>query len=164
MTAEDRPVNTKQTRRLALIRIYGIPYYLSVLLLLAISAMAPACATAQEKNVVIHIGQYSNDLHSAAMGLSLAGMLQKEGAEVTIFLDREAVRMAEQGQPLLTYGDSDTEALMTSFVSNGGRVLLCPHCAELGGVEASELREGTEMGTPETIAALFMAADIVIDY
>ncbi len=75
-----------------------------------------------------------------------------------------AVRMAERGQLLLIYGDSDIGALMASFTSNGGRIVVCPHCAQLGRVEASELRDGTELGTPECIAALFLAADIVIDY
>ena len=43
-------------------------------------------------------------------------------------------------------------------------MLVCPHCAELGGVEPSELRDGFEMGTKESIAELFMNADTVVDF
>jgi len=132
----------------------------------ALAVLAPASALAQdaEKTVVVHIGQYSNDLHSATMGVSLAHKMQEAGAQVTIFVDREGVRMGEQGQPLLTYGDSDLDALLSSYLDGGGSVLVCPHCAELGGVEPDELRTGFEMGTPESITALFMNADTVISY
>jgi sulfur relay (sulfurtransferase) complex TusBCD TusD component (DsrE family) len=134
------------------------------LLLTFLFALGVQPATAQEKNVVVHIGQYSNDLHSMAMGLGLADNLQKQGATVTVFLDREAVRIADKGQPFLVYGDTDIEAVMKSFLEGGGKVVICPHCAMLGGVERSELREGMTMGTMESVAALFMAADLVIDY
>jgi sulfur relay (sulfurtransferase) complex TusBCD TusD component (DsrE family) len=135
-------------------------------LLVALGALGSTPALAQEakKNVVVHIGQYSNDLHSATMGVSLAHQLQEAGAQVTVFVDREAVRMGEQGQPLLTYGDSDLDALLSNYLDGGGSVLVCPHCAELGGVELSELRDGFEMGTREAIAELFMNADTVISY
>lgn len=141
-------------------------------LVLLVSLGASPRATAQgeparegsAKAIVVHIGQYSNDLHSAAMGLGLAGMLQEAGADVTVFLDREAVRLADAAHPLLTYGDTDVGSLLSSFLSGGGRVVVCPHCAELGGVEASELREGVVMGTRASIAQLFLGADTVIDY
>jgi len=142
----------------------------SILVLLAIAVWAmvgtlnPTLAQDAEKTIVVHIGQYSNDLHSATMGVSLAGKMQEAGAEVTIFVDREAVRMGEQGQPLLRYGDSDLEILLSDFLEGGGSVLVCPHCAELGGVEPGELRSGFAMGTPESIAALFLNADTVISY
>ena len=135
-------------------------------LLVVLGALSPTPALAQdaEKNVVVHIGQYSNDLHSATMGVSLAHQMQEAGAEVTIFVDREAVRMGEQGQPLLTYGDSDLDALLANYLDGGGSLLMCSHCAELSGVEPSELRDGFEMGTKGSIAELFMNADTVISY
>lgn len=151
-----------QARSYRLCAVVGV-----LLVTLALSAPLQAQATnaaRADKHIVVHIGQYSNDLHSAAMGLSLAGMLREAGAEVTVFLDREAVRMADTGQPLLQYGDSDTAALMQGFIEAGGRVVVCPHCAELGGVAADALRDGAEMGTKASIAALFLDADTVVDY
>jgi len=149
---------------------YTSPASTPVFVLLAVAAWAlvatlnPTLAQDAEKSIVVHIGQYSNDLHSATMGVSLAGKLQEAGAEVTLFIDREAVRMGDRGQPLLRYGDSDLDALLSNYLDSGGSVLVCPHCAELGGVEPGELRSGFTMGTPESIAALFMNADTVISY
>ena len=145
-----------------------LPRYRPPLVLLALLAAAafavPQDAIAQEKTVVVHIGQFSNDLHSPAMGLGLARNLAEAGASVTVFLDREGVRMADRGQPLLVYGDTDLEEVLSAYMDAGGRVLVCPHCAELGGVERGELRSGMEMGTQEEVARLFMEADLVISY
>ena len=130
------------------------------------SMLAPSTVLAEdaEKNVVVHIGQYTNDLHSATMGLGLAGRLQEAGAKVTVFADREAVRLGDKGHPLLIYGDSDLDELLSSFLDGGGSVLICPHCARLGGVEPDELRDGFKMATPVSIGELFMNADTVISY
>ena len=138
----------------------------ALVLILMMSLLAPSTALAEDaqKNIVVHIGQYTNDLHSATMGLGLAGRLQEAGAQVTVFVDREAVRLGDKGHPLLIYGDSDLDELLSSFLDGGGSVLVCPHCARLGGVEADELRDGFKMATPESIAELFMNADTVISY
>ena len=138
----------------------------ALVLILMMSLLAPSTALAEDaqKNIVVHIGQYTNDLHSATMGLGLAGTLQGAGAQVTIFADREAVRLGDKGHPLLIYGDSDLDELLSSFLDGGGSVLVCPHCARLGGVEPDELRDGFKMATPESIAELFMNADTVISY
>lgn len=132
------------------------------LLVSALFVSSPAVA--QDKNVVVHIGKFSEDLHSVTMGLSLANMLQKEGAQVTVFLDREGVRLADQTQKALAYADSDAESLYEEFVDEGGEVVVCPHCAELAGVEESQLRDGSMFGTSDSIASMFMDADLVIDY
>ena len=143
-----------------------VTLFAALALSVTLGALTPHQALAQEaeKNVVVHIGQYSNDLHSATMGVGLAGNLQEAGAQVTIFVDREAVRIGDEGHPLLIYGDSDLDELLSSFLDGGGSVLVCPHCARLGGVEPDELRDGFEMGTRESIAELFLNADTVIDY
>ena len=136
---------------------------MSFIMLLVMSFLALPSA-AQEKNIVVHIGQFSNDLHSVTMGLSVANNLQAEGAQVTVFLDREGVRLADKSQKALIYADSDAEQLYTKFVEAGGKVLVCPHCAELAGVGKEALRKGSKMGTKASIAQMLLAADLVIDY
>lgn len=127
------------------------------------AATAPDEANEGE-TIVVHIGQYTNDLHSAMMGVELAYHIQEAGADVTLFVDREGVRMSARDQPLLAYGQTDLGTLVSSFIDEGGTLLVCPHCAELAGVDASELREGAKMGTKESVAELFLSADKVVDY
>jgi predicted peroxiredoxin len=136
----------------------------AVLACLALTLALPLAAHAQEEKVVVHIGQYSNDAHSVAMGMGLAAMLQKAGADVTVFLDREGVRLADRGHPTLIYVDTDVDELVTEFLAAGGKFLICPHCAALAGVAPDRVRDGFTMGSPESIAKLFMEADKVVDY
>lgn len=135
------------------------------------SMVAPAAdaqtpQTAQKQDIVVHLGSFSNDLHSAFMAFSLATSLQKHGASVTVFLDREGVRLAdvrERGD--LTWGDSGgTSAAMAEFVKAGGTVVVCPHCASLAGIEASNIRPGARLATHEEVATIFLSADKVIDF
>lgn len=134
--------------------------------LVAPAAYAQTPQAVQKQDIVVHLGSFTNDLHSAFMALSLATSLQKHGASVTVFLDREGVRLAdarERGD--LTWGDSGgTAAAMTEFVQAGGTVLLCPHCATLAGIESANVRSDARMATHEEVAAIFLAADKVIDF
>jgi sulfur relay (sulfurtransferase) complex TusBCD TusD component (DsrE family) len=134
--------------------------------IVAPAAHAQAPQTAQSQQIVVHLGSFTNDLHSAFMALSLATNLQKAGAKVTVFLDREGVRLAdvrERGD--LTWGDSGgSSAAMTEFVQAGGKVVLCPHCASLAGIEATHVRAGARIATHDEVAAIFLAADKVVDF
>lgn len=128
---------------------------------------APAHAQqAETQKVVVHLGSFTNDLHSAFMALSLASNMQKAGASVTVFLDREGVRLAdrtERGD--LTWGDSGAiSKAMEDFVAAGGKVIVCPHCAELAGVTTSNLRPGAVIGSHQDVARLMLDASKVIDF
>jgi predicted peroxiredoxin len=127
----------------------------------------PASAQqAQHQKIVVHLGSFTNDLHSAFMAFSLATNTQKAGADVTVFLDREGVRLADQRERGdLTWGDSGPiSKAMSDFVAAGGKVVVCPHCAELAGMTASNLRPGAIWASHQDVAALMIAADKVIDF
>jgi predicted peroxiredoxin len=130
-------------------------------------AAGPAHAQQAEKqSVIVHLGSFTNDLHSSFMAFTLATNMQKAGATVTMFLDREGVRLAdvrERGD--LAWGDSGPiSKALSDFTAAGGKVVLCPHCAELAGVSAANLRPGTRIATHEEVAKLFIDADKVVDY
>ena len=57
----------------------AVAFILALVLTLFTAMLAPSTVLAEdaEKNVVVHIGQYTNDLHSATMGLGLAGNYRK---------------------------------------------------------------------------------------
>src|SRR6056297_4132235 len=59
----------------------------------------------QSQKVVVHLSHFTDDLHRCFMALKVAGMMQEAGAEVTLFLDLEGVRLAERRHQLqLTWG------------------------------------------------------------
>jgi len=134
---------------------------------LAASVCLVGAAQAEEPApVLVHLGHYSDDLHAASMALGIANLLQGQGVPVTIFLDREGVRLADARVPQnLAWADAPTIAeRYQSFVKGGGAILLCSHCAKAAGIEAGNLRSGAKLGTDETIAAAFLGAAKVIDY
>jgi predicted peroxiredoxin len=138
----------------------------SILLLsLSLPTVAPAEEAAQK--VVVHIGHATDDLHSASMGMSLARALQKKGASVTVFLDREGVRLADDDMPKsLGWGKraDPVVEILSDFMKAGGRVVLCPHCAQMAGIDDDDLLEGARIASDADVAELFLAADKVIDY
>jgi predicted peroxiredoxin len=57
-----------------------------------------AQATAKQK-VVVHLTHHADNLRAVKMAVHLANMLQTTGAEVTLLLDVEGVRLASSREP-----------------------------------------------------------------
>lgn len=122
---------------------------------------------AQEKqSVVVHLSHYTDDLHAAFMALKLATAMQQKGAQTTLVLDLEGVRLASTQQPQdLRWGTSgDIAGHYEAFVKAGGKILVCPHCAQAAGVDAKILRSGAQIVKEDELAAALLAADKILDY
>ena len=122
-----------------------------------------------DQKVVVHLSNYTADLHAAFMALKLANAMLDAGAEVTVFLDLEGVRLADSGAPLnVMWGTAHVPLSKhyETFVEGGGKVILCPHCAATAGVETADLRDGAMIGIPEeqTIPKMLLAADKILDF
>ena len=89
------------------------------------------------QNIMIHLSNYTNDLHSVTMALKIGHMLASHGEEVTMFVDLEGVRLVDKHQPVdLTWGSGKTiKELYDQFIDAGGKVLGCPHSAEAAGIK-----------------------------
>jgi predicted peroxiredoxin len=117
--------------------------------------------------VVVHLSHATDDLHASFMALKLAQAMQEKGAQVTLLLDLEGVRVADTRQPNdLLWGHGEPLAShYDAFVKAGGKVLVCPHCAGAAGVEAKSLRPGARIAKdPGELAAALIAADKILDY
>jgi predicted peroxiredoxin len=122
---------------------------------------------AQEKQtVVVHLTHYTDDLHATFMALKLASAMQQKEAQVTLVLDLEGVRLVSTQQPQdLRWGTSDAIAgYYDAFVKAGGKIMVCPHCAQAAGVDAKTLRSGAQIVKEEELAAALLAADKILDY
>ncbi len=106
-------------------------------------------ATHKSEKIFIQLGTSSDNLHAAQMAFKIANGLQEKGAEVTIFLNLEAVRIADKRQPNnLVFGFSDGPTLAdmyNHFTSKGGKVMVCPMCARLAGLDEKNLRNGAKI-------------------
>jgi predicted peroxiredoxin len=120
------------------------------------------------QNIIMHLTHSTDDLHAAFMALKLGTNLQKRGAQVMLVLTLEGVRIASRNQPLdLRWGSgSMTLAQMyDDFVAAGGKVIVCPVCAEAVGITAANLRTGAQLAQEnQDIPSLILAADKVVSF
>ncbi len=122
----------------------------------------------QGQTIIMHLNHGTDDLHAAFMALKLGTNLQKRGAQVVLVLTLEGVRIADKNQPLnLRWGSSPMTLaqLYDEFVAAGGKVMVCPACAEAAGITASNLRSGAQLAKEnQDIPSLILAADKIIDF
>jgi predicted peroxiredoxin len=133
-------------------------------LLAGVIAGTPSADDPQK--IVVHLKHYTDDLHAAFMAVKLAGAFKEKGADVTMFVNLEGVRLVDRGTPLdMKWGHSkELTAYFESYINAGGTVLVCPHCAMAAGLEAKDLREGARIGTEQEVVDLMLAADKILDY
>jgi len=128
-----------------------------------------SAATSEKSVIVVHLQHFTDDLHAASMAVKLATAMQSKGADVTLFLDLEGVRVADTRQPQdLSWGQGHglTFAnLYDDFVKAGGKVLVCPHCAQAVGLTEKELRPGVKIAKDANeVADLLLSASKILDY
>jgi len=129
--------------------------------------LSPASAqTRAKQKVVVHLTHYTDQLHAAKMAVHLAHMMQTLGAEVTLLLDVEGVRLASTKEPQnLIWGKGDPISVeYDALVKADGQVLVCTHCAEYAGITERDLRPGAHIGKDGALAKTVLAADKVLDY
>ena len=143
---------------------------LPLLLLCCLSLLLPvtqlAAQSSAKQKVVVHLSHYTDNLHAVKMAVHLATMMQEMGAEVTMFLDLEGVRLADNRLPGdLVWGKGEPISKeLAAFTKAGGTMLLCPHCAEHSGITAGVLRPGARIARHGELPKLLLAASKVIDY
>jgi sulfur relay (sulfurtransferase) complex TusBCD TusD component (DsrE family) len=130
----------------------------------------PISATSKAKTkqkIVIHLSHYADGSHAALMAVHFAQYLQEQGADVTLLLDVDGVRLADQrqAQTPATGTNAQISTYYDGFVKAGGKVLVCPHCAEVAGLTAQNLRPGARLGKDlGELADVLLAADKTLDY
>jgi predicted peroxiredoxin len=119
-----------------------------------------------QKEVVVHLTHYSDNLHAVKMAVHLASMMQGMGAKVTLFLDLEGVHLGSNKESaVLTSGKDDSiPKELSAFVKAGGQMLLCPHCAEKAGITAGDLKPGARIGKDSDVAKTILDARTILDY
>ena len=148
--------------------------YLAALTIVVLATMAPSNSDAHEttvdgegQKVVVHLSHFTDDLHRCFMALKVANLMQEHGADVTIFLDLEGVRLAERRHELnLTWGP-DSPPLAEhyeKFVNGGGKVLLCPHSAKSARIGDMGLKKNAEIGTTSDLGQMLIDANKIMDY
>jgi sulfur relay (sulfurtransferase) complex TusBCD TusD component (DsrE family) len=143
----------------------GFIMFGAIALMFFFSAAAGA-AEVQKKEGGIFVNITSSDAIRAPMAVRFAEKGIERGIPMTIFLNVEGVRLAVKKfhSPQCKKAGSCVQEMLTKFMKNGGRVIICPMCLESNGYDKSDLIDGVEMGDAKITFTSILASDKVISY
>jgi predicted peroxiredoxin len=114
----------------------------------------------QKKLVIVNSRGFDDERSSVAW--SIANTSLASDFEVTMFLVAAGADWARKGAAEgahLNPHDPSMGDMVSNFIANGGRVLVCPPCAKVRGYDESSLRdEVTIAGAPVMLAEVAAGA------
>jgi predicted peroxiredoxin len=98
--------------------------------------------------VVINLATGLDDGERVTVALLVGGAALEQGRQVTMFLTKEAVRLAlpGYGEAIACDGCPPIPRLLEQFAQGGGKLLVCPVCFNARKLNESELVENARMG------------------
>lgn len=98
--------------------------------------------------VVVNLATGLEDPERVTVAFLVAGAAATAGREVTMFLTKEAVRLALPGVAvgIACEGCPALETLATQFAEAGGRLLVCPYCFDARKLAEDDLVEHAQIG------------------
>jgi len=98
--------------------------------------------------VVINLATGLEDPERVTIAFLVAGAAAEAGKQVTMFLSKEAVRLAlpDVIQGVACDGCPTLPALAAQYADTGGRMLVCPICFNARKLSEPELIDGAQLG------------------
>jgi predicted peroxiredoxin len=98
--------------------------------------------------VVINLATGLDDGERVTVALLVGGAALEQGRQVTMFLTKEAVRLAlpGYGEAIACDGCPPIPRLLEQFTEGGGQLLVCPVCFNARKLNESELVVNARMG------------------
>jgi predicted peroxiredoxin len=100
------------------------------------------------RKVVINLATGLEDAERVTVALLVGGAAARSGRTVTMFLTKEAVRLALAGfaMGVACDGCPSLEALAADYLAAGGEMLVCPICFNARRLAPADLVEGAAIG------------------
>ncbi len=135
-------------------------------------------------NIVVSVKSNLYDekgFESACVGVQMGMLLLSKGASVSLFVSLDGVELANATtlsyiDAVNTYvnktncvtkdGPKTLPQIVNGFTSAGGNIVVCPLCwlSRFAGDTSATLVPGAAIGTPDSLADMFLNADKVIDF
>jgi predicted peroxiredoxin len=98
--------------------------------------------------VVINLATGLDDGERVTVALLVGGAALEQGKQVTMFLTKEAVRLAlpGYGEAVACDGCPPIGRLLEQFAAGGGQLLVCPVCFNARKLNENELVENARIG------------------
>ena len=98
--------------------------------------------------VVINLATGLEDAERVLVAFLVGGAAVERGKQVTMFLTKDAVRLALPGcaEGIACDGSPPLERLFAQFAEGGGSLLVCPICLHARALDQAELVANAEIG------------------
>jgi predicted peroxiredoxin len=103
---------------------------------------------ADSAKVVVNLATGLEDAERVMIAFLVAGAAAEQGKQVTMFLTKEAVRIALPGyaDAVACEGCPPLARLFEQYAENGGRLLVCPICFDARKLDKDALVANAELG------------------
>jgi predicted peroxiredoxin len=103
---------------------------------------------ADASKVVVNLATGLEDAERVTVAFLVAGAAAEQGKQVTMFLTKDAVRLALPGHAdgVACDGCPPLGRLFEQYAENGGRLLVCPICFQARKLDEGALVENAELG------------------
>lgn len=154
-------------------------YFRHSLLLILVSLVFTSCETKEQKTtdvakttadkeattLIINLtSDATEDPHGSLMGLHLAQKSLKNGMNVTVFLNVNAVKLMLPTSDSISFQGENLQEVLRDIMDNGGKVLACPHCMEVHDVKEIDLMEGVKYVNDNTLIDMIKLNPTVFTY
>jgi predicted peroxiredoxin len=85
---------------------------------------------------------------SALMALHFAEKALENDIDVTVFMNVRGVKLASNKSSEIVFNGENLQGIITNILNKGGKVVACPMCMKVQGVQESELIDGIEVSSP----------------
>lgn len=103
---------------------------------------------AQDEKVVVNLATGLEDAERVTVAFLVAGAAVEQGKQVTMFLTKDAVRLAlpEQAEGTACEGCPPLERLFQQYADGGGELLVCPICFQARNLDEGALVANAKLG------------------
>jgi predicted peroxiredoxin len=125
----------------------------------------PLAATAKAP-LFFNLTSGKNGVHGISMALGLAADAAAQGHEVVVFLNVEAPPFAARGlgDDVKVADFPPVKTLLAQVIANGGKVLVCDHCARVCNVDQTALINGVTFASHADILGQIKPGTVCFSY
>jgi copper chaperone CopZ/predicted peroxiredoxin len=127
----------------------------------------PAAPTTSSKpSILVNITRGKNELHAVSMAIGLAQSAIKDGRNAAVFLNVESPIFAAKdlGDDIQFADFPPIKKMLADFVAQGGRVLVCGHCAHIVKLEQGNMIDGAKVLAHNELFSTMPLDTVVFSY
>ena len=123
-------------------------------------------ATSAKQPILVNITRGKGELHAVSMALGLAQAAIKDGRSAAVFLNVQAPIFAAKDldDDLKYEGFPPIKKMLADFITSGGRVLVCGHCAHVVKLQPVDMIDGAKVVAQGELFTALTPGTLIFSY